>query len=172
MPSTNQMANKSTAVVLKRSLWRCIYPRSQAREPWGSDVIDLNCITDDWSATNHRRFCNMPTMILYTVYASNQLLHPPWGNVNLTLCVWCLLSLWICEMCSHVCIKKKKKKKGGGAKCLGSVSVTENLLNHLPSSNKIEHQAELNRCQTPRHHPNREEISSTKGRGCLSRDGR
>ncbi|KAI4830042.1 hypothetical protein KUCAC02_001696, partial [Chaenocephalus aceratus] len=36
----------------------------------------------------------------------------------------------------------------------------------------IEHQAELNNCQTPRHHPNREEISSKKeGREHFSREG-
>lgn len=72
----------------------------------------------------------------------------------------CLRCQWICEVCSRVCIQEKKGRKGsGGSKWLGSVSVTVNLLNHLPPSNKIEHQAELNNCQTPRHHPNREEIS-------------
>lgn len=72
-------------------------------------------------------------------------------------------------------VKKVKKAKGsglGGCKWFGSVSVTANVLNHLPPSNKIEHQAEPNNCQTPRHHPNREEISGKEGRGCFSREGR
>lgn len=63
-------------------------------------------------------------------------------------------------MQSCVCQEERKKAEGEvGGKWSGSVSVTVNLLNHLPPSNKIEHQAELNDCQTRRHHPNKEEIS-------------
>lgn len=96
-------------------------------------------------------------------------------------CVACCCVYIVCRYvkCAVVCVekkgrKRKKKEAGGGrgSKWSGSVSVTVNLLNHLPPSNKIEHQAELNNCQTPRHHPNREEISSKKGRGCFSREGR
>lgn len=80
------------------------------------------------------------------------------------------------EVCSRVCRiylkKRKKRKEAWGSKWLGSVSVTVNLLNHLPPSNKIEHQAKLNNCQTRRHHVNREEICGKEGRGCFSREGR
>lgn len=72
--------------------------------------------------------------------------------------------------------KKGKGKHGGrwggeGSKWFGSVSVTANPPNHLPPSNKIEHQAEPNNCQTPRHHPNREEIASERGEGMFSKRG-
>lgn len=50
--------------------------------------IDLNCITDDWSGTNHSRFCNTPTMI--PLYASNQLLHTTLRKCQLdSTCVVC-----------------------------------------------------------------------------------
>lgn len=67
---------------------------------------------------------------------------------------------------------KERKEASRGSKWLGSVSVTVNLLNHLPPSNKIEHQAKLNNCQTWRHRLNREEISGKEGRGCFLREGR
>lgn len=53
----------------------------------------------------------------------------------------------------------------GGRKWFASVSVTANPLNHPPPSNKIEHQAEPNNCQTSRHHPNREELANERGVG-------
>lgn len=72
-----------------------------------------------------------------------------------------------------MCVFEKKGKEmgsgGGGSKWSGSVSVTVNLLNHLPPSNKIEHQAELNNCQTP---PEWRGDLKKGGRVCFSREGR
>lgn len=115
----------------------------------------------------------MPTLILLHVisYYTNLEEMSTWLHMcgELAMCLRCQ---WVCEVCSRVCFEKKENGKREVSKWLGSVSVTVNLLNHLPPSNKIEHQAELNNCQTPRHHPNREEISSKKeGREHFSREG-
>lgn len=82
--------------------------------------------------------------------------------------------MWKCvQPCVYRMLKKRKERKEAwGSKWLGSVSVTVNLPNHLPPSNKIEYQAKLNNCQTWRHHVNREEISGKEGRGCFSREGK
>lgn len=127
------------------------------------------------SATCQQWFNYMQVISYYT---------QPWGNVSLSLHVWrasvFTSSVDMCNVQSCVCQESTKKRRqseawvGGGAgrKWFESVSVAANLLNHLPPSNKIEHRAEPNNCQTPRHHLNGEEISGEQGRGCFSMERR